>query len=175
MIQECLMQNNEGLKMNEEKINLNTTIDYYIFIDYSGDLIGYNIIEKEKVNSLMEKISKFGHYKKERHKGTYLIKIKKTIKKTEILNLLYKQKIRHLKDNVLIFLEVLEFVGKHDNCAIFLSVDNNQFDAFSRLMVIVPHKEHVKIIKESELKKGSVEYRLSLIIDNMLVIERLSK
>ena len=169
------MQNNEGLKMNEEKINLNTTIDYYIFIDYSADFIGYNIIEKEKVSLLLEKISKFGHYKKERHKNTYLIKIKKTIKKTEIINLLCKQRIRRLKDNILIFLEVLEFVGKHDNCAIFLSVDNNQFDAFSRLMAIVPHKKHVTIVKESELKKGSVEYRLSLIIDNMLVIERLSK
>ena len=138
---ENIMQNNEKLKMKEEKIKLYPTIDYFIFIDYSADFIGYNIIGKEKVSLLLEKTSKFGH----------------------------------LKDNILIFLEVLEFVGKHDNCAIFLSVDNNQFDAFSRLMAIVPHKEHVTIVKESELKKGSVEYKLSLIIDNMLVIERLSK
>ena len=40
---------------------------------------------------------------------------------------------------------------------------------------MIPHKQHTTIIKESELKKDSVEYRLSLIIDNMLTIERLSK
>ena len=104
-----------------------------------------------------------------------MIKIKKIIKKTEIVNLLYKQKILHLKDNISIFLEVLEFVKKHDNCAIFLSVDNNQFNAFTRLMAMVPHQQHVRIAKESDLKEGSAEYKLSLIIDNMLTIERLSK
>lgn len=151
------------------------SIDYYIYIDYSANLIGYNIIEKEKVSMLLENISKFGHYKKERHKGTYLIKIKRIIKKTEIVNLLYKQMILHLKDNISVFLEVLEFVNKHDKCAIFLSVDDNQFNAFTRLMALVPHKEHIIAVKESELKKDSIEYRLSLVIDNMLAIERLSK
>lgn len=150
-------------------------IDYYIYIDYSADLIGYNIIEKEKVGLLLEKASKFEHYKKVRHIGTYLIKIKKIVKKDEIISLLNKQRIRNLKDNISIFVEVIEFVKKHDNCAIFLSVDNNQYNAFIRLMSLVPHKEHVILAKESDLKKGSVEYKLSLIIDNMLVIEKMSK
>ena len=151
------------------------SIDYYIYIDYSAELIGYNIIEKEKLNLILPKIAKSRHYDEERHKGTYLIKIKKIIKKTEIISLMYKQRIRHLKDNISIFLEVLEFIKTHDNCAIFLSVDNNQFNAFTKLMALVPHKEHVTVVKESELKKGSVEYKLSLIIDNMLTIERVSK
>ena len=33
--------------------------DYYIFIDYSENLIGYNIIEKEKVGELLLKTSRF--------------------------------------------------------------------------------------------------------------------
>ena len=157
------------------QLNKKITFNYYIFVDYSDDLVGYNIIEKNKISRLLEKISKLGHYKEERHKGTYIIKIKKIIKKNEIISLLYKQKIRHLRDNLSIFLEVLEFVKAHDNCAIFLSVDNNQFDAFYKLMALVPHKQHVMITQESKLKKGSVEHKLSLIIDNMLVIERMSK
>lgn len=150
-------------------------IDYYIYIDYSEDLIGYNIIERENAELLLKKISNFEHYKKVRHVGTYLIKIKKIAEKGEILKLLYKQKIRHLKDNITIFVEVIEFVKQHDNCAIFLSVDNNQFNAFAKLIKLVPHKEHLVLVKESDLKKGSIEYKLSLIIDNMLVIERMSK
>ena len=150
-------------------------IDYYIYIDYSFDLVGYNIIEKEKVSALLERIVKFGHYKKERHKRTYLAKIKKLNKKSSLIPLLYKQKIKHMKDNLVIFFEVIEFVKSNDNCAIFLSVDNNQFNAFIRLLDMIPHKQHITIVKESELKKDSIEYRLSLIIDNMLTIERLSK
>lgn len=150
-------------------------IDYYIYIDYSEDLIGYNIIKRENVELLLKKISKFEHYKKVRHIGTYLIKIKKILKKDEILDLLYTQKIRHMNDNISIFVEVIEFVKKHDNCAIFLSVDNNQFNAFTNLMKLIPRKEHLIIVKESDLKKGSIEYKLSLVIDNMLVIKRMSK
>lgn len=150
-------------------------VDYYIFIDYSGKLIGYNIIERKNVDSLLEKTSKFEHYKKVRHIGTYLLKIKKIVKKGEIISLLKKQKIKNLKDNISVFVDVIEFIKQHDNCAIFLSVDNNQYNAFMRLMDLVPHKEHLTLVKESNLKKGSIEYRLSLIIDNMLVIERVSK
>ena len=163
------------LPVQEMKVSKKWKIDYYIYIDYSKDLIGYNIIERENVELLLKKTSKFEHYKKVRHIGTYLIKIKKILKKKEILELLYTQKIRHLKDNISIFVEVIEFVKTHDNCAIFLSVDNNQFNAFTKLMELVPHKEHLVLVKESDLKKGSVEYKLSLIIDNMLVIERMSK
>lgn len=150
-------------------------IDYYIFIDYSYKLIGYNIIERKNVDLLLEKTSKFEHYKKVRHIGTYLIKIKKIVKKDEIISLLNKQRIKNLKDNISVFVEVIEFVKEHDNCAIFLSVDNNQYNAFVRLMALVPHKEHVILVKESDLKKDSVEYKLSLIIDNMLIIEKMSK
>lgn len=157
------------------KVSKKWKIDYYIYIDYSEDLIGYNIIDRENVELLLEKISKFEHYKKVRHIGTYLIKIKKIVRKDEILSLLCKQKIRHLKDNISVFVEVIEFVKEHDKCAIFLSVDNNQFNAFAKLMELVPHKENLVLVKESDLKKGSIEYKLSLIIDNMLVIERMSK
>ncbi|MEK6869175.1 MAG: hypothetical protein AABX63_03635 [Nanoarchaeota archaeon] len=161
--------------MIKNKFTKKTVIDYYIFIDYSFDLIGYNIIEKEKIPEILQKIVKLGHYKKERHRRTYLAKIKKSVKKSDLIPLLHKQKILHMKDNILIFLEVIEFIKNNDNCAIFLSVDNNQFSAFTKLLNMIPHKKHLTIVKESNLKIGSIEYRLSLIIDNMLVIERVSK
>ena len=161
--------------MIKNKFTKKSVIDYYIFIDYSSDLIGYNIIEKEKISEILPKIFKLGHYKKERHRRTYLAKIKKSIKKSDLIPLLHKQKIVHMKDNILIFLEVIEFIKNNDNCAIFLSVDNNQFGAFTKLLNMIPHKRHITIVKESELKIDSIEYRLSLIIDNMLTIERMSK
>ena len=71
--------------------------------------------------------------------------------------------------------DIEEFIKRYNNCKIFASVDNNQFNSFVKLLDIVPHKNHVILVKESDLKKGSVEYKLSLIIDTMLNIERMSK
>ena len=150
-------------------------IKYYVFIDYSMNLIGYNIIEHENIPKLIPLLVKFRHYKTQRHKGTYILKMKRDINNSGINGLLYKQKITEIRYNMLIFLDVLEFVKKNDNCAIFMSIDNNQHNAFIKLFNMIPHKDHVKIVKESELRKKSIEYRLSLIIDNMLTIERLSK
>ena len=147
--------------------------DYYIYLDYSENLVGYNIIEKEKIPSILPNIVKFRHYKGEIHKRIYLIKIKREIKKSNLRSLMLKQKIGYIKDNLILFAEVLEFVKKNDNCIIFMSVDNNQYNAFLKLFRMIPHQSHVLVLKESDLKKESVEYKLSLIIDTMLNIERL--
>ena len=154
---------------------INKKIDYYIFIDYSNDLIGYNIVEYGKLHLILLQIIKFRHYKEERHKRTYILKIKREIKNSNLTNLLLKQKISPIKDNLLIFAEVIEFIKKFDNCIIFMSVDNNQFNAFIRLLEMIPHKDHVIVRKESDLKRNSPEYQLSLIMDTMLNIERVSK
>jgi len=45
--------------------------------------------------------------------------------------------------------------------------------AFTKLLDMIPHKDHIAIFKESDLKKGSIEYSLSLIIDTKLNIERI--
>jgi len=79
---------------------------------------------------------------------------------------LLKCRIKELKDNLSIFVEILDFVKKHDDCSIFMSIDNNQYVAFIKLFGMIPHKDNVKIVMESDLKKGSVEYKLSLIIQN---------
>jgi len=150
-------------------------IDYYIFIDYSADLIGYNIIEKKNVQTILPKIIKFRHFKEERRKRIYLMKIRREIKKSNLTSFIFKQKIKNIKDNLLVFAEIIEFVRKNDNCLIFMSVDNNQFRAFTRLLEMIPHKDHIIVRKESDLKRNSLEYRLSLIIDTMLNIERMSK
>ena len=149
--------------------------DYYIYVDYSDYLIGYNIIEKDKITLIMPKIAKFRHYKEERHQRIYLLKIRREIKVSDLGSLILKQKIMHMKDNLLLFADVIEFVKKNDNCLIFLSVDNNQFNAFSRLLDIIPHKEHIIAVRESDIRRKSMEHQLSLIIDTMLNIERVRK
>jgi len=61
---------------------------------------------------------------------------------------------------------------KHDNSLVFISVDNKQYSNFERLVNIINGKT-IKVVRESELKKGTFEYRTSLVLDTLLNIERL--
>ena len=161
--------------MENENKKQKRVIDFYIFVDYSDYLIGYNIIEKGKVPLIIPKIAKFRHYKDERHKKTYLLKVKREMESSALKSLLLKCKIEHIKHNMMLFVEIIEFVKTHGNCLIFMSVDNNQFNAFMKLLSMIPHEEHIIVVKESDIKRKSLEHQLSLIIDTMLNIERMSK
>ena len=148
--------------------------DYYIFIDYSENLIGYDIIEKDKLSGLLPKLSRFRHYRNSKKRKLYLKKVNETIQREKIRDYFLKIKIKNKNNSLEIYSDVLEFLKKHDNCLIFISVDDNQFRNFQKLVKIVDGKR-TKIIRESELKEGSVEYRISLILDNLLNIERKNK
>src|SRR3989344_7267986 len=117
------IKNNTRIKMK--------TIDHYIYLDYSENLIGYAIIEREKVNIILPKISKFRHYKDVKHKKQYLAAMKKVISSKKIIEDLTKLKIKELRDNLSIFVGIIDFIKKNDNCAIFASIDNNQYSAFT--------------------------------------------
>ena len=148
--------------------------DYYIFIDYSENLIGYDIINHENLLKLIPKISKFVHYKNLRHKRSYIKSIKSRIEKEKVLSYFLKFKIRELYNNTEIYTDVLGFIKEHKNCIIFISVDNRQYKAFNKLVGFVDGKK-VVVKKESELIKGTPEYRASLVLDTLLNIERLKK
>jgi len=156
------------MKMNAIKIK---EFDYYIYVDYSENLIGYTIIEKKEVKDLLLKISKLKHYKGLKHKREYLNSMKKLFVREKIDSLLFRKKIKSLRDNMEIFIDILEFIKKHDNCIIFVCIDDYQFRKF-RKMVRLIDGEKTKIVKESSLKKGSCEYQMSLIIDTKLNMER---
>lgn len=146
--------------------------DYYIFIDYSEGIIGYSIIDKSKLRELLPKITRFKHYKKSRDKKLYLKNIKKTIKKESIKSYFLKLKIREMNKNMEIYLDILEFLKKYDNCIIFISVDNHQYPNFKK-MVSITDGGKTLVKQESELKEGTPEYKVSLVLDNLLNIERL--
>ena len=148
--------------------------DYYIFIDYSENLIGYNIIHKKEIKELLLKTSKFRHYRQARNKSLYIKNIRNTFNREEIQRHFVEGKIRNIKDNIGIFIEVGEFIKKNSNCIIFLSVDDKQFSAFEKFVKIIT-VENIKVLKESQLKEKTIEYSLSLILDNWLNIERLKK
>ncbi len=148
--------------------------DYYIFIDFSENLIGYNIIKEEDMQIFLSKISKFKHYKNVRNKKLYLKNIKKTIKRENIKSYFLKSRIEKMQRNAEIYVNVLEFIKEHNNCVIFISIDNRQFKAFNKLVGFVDRGK-VFVKKESELTKGTPEYQTSLVLDNMLNIERLKK
>lgn len=145
--------------------------DYYIYIDYSEKLIGYTIIEKGKVRVLLPKISRFRHYKTAKKRKLYLKNVNKSFKNQDILDCFLKIRIKNKSSTINLYLEVLEFLKKYDNCLIFVSVDNNQFKSFKKLVKIVDGK-FTKVVKESELRKGSSEYQMSLVLDNLLNIRR---
>ena len=151
------------------------SIDYYIYLDYSESLVGYAIIHRDQIPNLLPRISKFHHYKDIKNKKAYIQSVKKVFDKNAIEEFLLKCKVKGMKDNLSIFVEVIDFIKKYDNCKIFASIDKNQFIAFMRLLSMIPHKSHITVVKESDLKKDSIEYKLSLIIDTKLNIERLSK
>jgi len=145
--------------------------DYYIFLDYSEDLIGYNIIKQKNIIELLPKISKFEHYKGRKNRKLYLKHINNTIKRENIRSYFEKIKIEKLINNMEIFIEILEFIKKHDNCIMFLAIDDYQFKKFRKLLFLID-RINIDIRKESELKKGTPEYQTSLVIDNLLNIER---
>ena len=61
--------------------------DYYIFIDYSENLVGYLIVENNKISKLLPKLSKFTHFKELKHKSSYIHSIKRVIETKNILSL----------------------------------------------------------------------------------------
>jgi hypothetical protein len=54
---------------------------------------------------------------------------------------------------------------------ILVFLDDFQYKAFRKLAQVVDDNK-TQIVKESQMKAGSMEYRLSLVIDNLLNIER---
>jgi len=148
--------------------------DYYIFIDFSENLIGYSIIENNKLKELLPKILRFRHYKDAKNRKLYLKNANNTIKRDNLQSSFLKLKIKGMHKNMEIYLDVLEFLKKHENCIIFISIDNRQYSAFKKMVNIVDGKK-VIVKQESELIKGTPEYQVSLVLDNILNIERLRK
>jgi hypothetical protein len=145
--------------------------DYYIFMDYSENLIGYIIIEKEKLEVLLTKIIKLKHYKGLKHKVEYLNAAKNLFDRNRILDLLVKHKITELRQNIELCSEIFDFCKEKSEARIFISVDDRQYRGFMKIASIIDGKR-LKIIKEGQLKKDSLEHQMSLIIDTMLNLKR---
>jgi|SRR3989344_516700 len=148
--------------------------DYYIFIDYSEDLIGYIIINKERIKDCLLKSSKLKHYKDLKNKNAYLKSIKRLFEKNEILKCLDKHKITELRQNVELCSEVLEFCQKNVDSMIFISVDDRQYKGFMKLAKLIDGKRFT-IVKEGKLRKNTNEYKMSLIIDTLLNLRRVKE
>lgn len=146
--------------------------DYYMFIDYSENFLGYSIIEGKRINELLPLIGKFAHYKELKHKPAYLKSIKNLIERDDIRSFFCKLKIRKTSETPEIYSDILDFLNKNHNCLIFISVDNKQYLNFEKIIHIIDGKS-TKVVKESDLKRDSREYKLSLVLDTMLNLVRL--
>ena len=146
--------------------------DYYIYIDYSENLIGYAIINNNKLKELLPKILRFRHYRKAKNRKLYLKNINKFIKRQNIKSYFLKMKMRETKNNLAIYSDILEFLKIHRNCAIMISVDNSEYNNFKKLVAIVD-KVNTVVRQESDLIESTPEYKINLVLDNLLNIERL--
>ncbi|MEK6956235.1 MAG: hypothetical protein AABW52_06240 [Nanoarchaeota archaeon] len=146
--------------------------DYYIFIDYSEEVLGYFIIKKEEIVNIMPKISKFSHYRELKYKKAYLNSIRRIIEENKIIESFLKLKITEIRHTLEIYADLVEFLKNNSDSLIFISIDDNQYSNFERLVKNVGNN---KIVKEGQLKKYSKEYKLSLIIDTLVNIKRLKK
>ena len=146
--------------------------DYYIYIDYSKNLMGYIILDKINFKKVLFKTSRFRHYREARNKQLYLKNVKNTIKREKLFSYFFKIKIKNRMQNLEIYSDILGFLKKHENCLILISVDNHKYSNFKKLVEIVDG-EKTDVLKESELKANTPEYQVSLILDNILNIERL--
>lgn len=117
-------------------------------------------------------ISKFAYYRKLKHKKAYINSIRKLVDKNKICSRLCRLKIRKTESTPEIYSDILEFFKKNDNRLMFISVDNKQFINFRKLVNIIDGK-NIKVIKESELKKHTPEYKISLVLDTLLNLARL--
>ena len=103
----------QSLKMEYKEKN---PIKYYIYLDYSDRLVGYIIIEREQIPSIIPKISKLHHYKDIKNKKGYIQSVKKLLDRENIMVYLLKCKIKDLKDNLSVFVEIVDFIKKYDYC-----------------------------------------------------------
>ena len=61
--------------------------DYYIFIDYSVNYLGYIIIERKDIKEFLPRISKFKHYRELKSKKAYLNSMKKLLRRMRLENI----------------------------------------------------------------------------------------
>ena len=148
--------------------------DYYVFIDYSEDFIGYMIIEKEKVKDLLSKISKIKHYKEVNQKNQYIKAVRKMFDKYNIIGYFHSYKIKKMVQTLEIFADIADFIVTHKDSLIFISLDDNQSSNFERLVKDIDGRR-VLVVNEGKLRKDTIEHRLSLIIDNLLNLERIKQ
>ena len=88
-------------KIETKKINMEKKeFDYYIYIDYSENIIGYAIIEYSKIKILLPKISRFRHYKEAKDRKQYIKNVNKTFKRERLLDYFAKTKARKTKENL---------------------------------------------------------------------------
>ena len=111
------------------------------------------------------------HYKEVNQKSSYLKALKISLEKNQLRVLLHSYKIKKMIHTLEIYADIADFVFTHKEARIFISLDDNQTSNFERLVRDIDG-ERVLIVTEGNLKKDSIEYKLSLIIDNLLNIER---
>ena len=145
--------------------------DYYVFIDYSDNLIGYIILNKEKIKGCFPWINKLKHYRRIKRGSLYLKAMKNMFERNNVLGSLEKHKVTELRYNLELCSEIFEFCKSKPDSNIFISVDDRQYLGFMKLMNVLDGKKFT-IVKEGKLIPNSIEHKLSFIIDTLLNLKR---
>ncbi|MDP2925077.1 MAG: hypothetical protein Q8N99_01770 [Nanoarchaeota archaeon] len=144
--------------------------EYYAFLDYSQELIGYSVIRKDNLKELLAKIARLHSYKEIKHKQKYLAKIKKLDWKK--IKKLMDYNIVKITSSEKILLSIIEFIKENNESLGFISVSDHYYNSFSKMIEMSERRHNYLIVKESDIKKDSNEYKLSLVIETLLNLER---
>lgn len=77
------------------------------------------IIDRRKLLELVPKAAKFTHYKDVKNKSSYIHSIKEILRKNNVLDFFTKCKIRKMRQNMEIYVDVLDFLKTHSRISLY--------------------------------------------------------
>lgn len=86
--------------------------EYYIFIDYSEDFLGYLIISQKKISEALKNTLKFAHYRHVKNKRAYLKSIRDRTN-NQNLRQYFITKVRKTSENFEIYNDILAFLKEN--------------------------------------------------------------
>jgi hypothetical protein len=175
---------NKGKKVNKRnQIKLSSReikelirdFNYHVFVDYSLDHIGYIIVESKNLKGIMKLTRKLHHYSEIKHKDKYIKDILKNVKWKNIDSLIMRKNFVKLETDLKVIDEILGFIKENQGEIIFISISDHYYYSFMKLVELLEGNHNFLIVKKSDIKKDSFEYRLSLLLETELNLKRRKK
>lgn len=166
--------------MKKQKINeeiekpISRRFNYHIFIDVSSEMAGYMIVESKKFEEILLLTAKLHPYSKIKRKEKYLESVSKNVRWRKVKTLIEDLVIEKREMQVGLFKDIATLLQENKDNLYFISVSDRIYFDVSKLLELVEKKNYL-IVKSSDLKKDSEEFKVSLILETLLNLKRRKK